>query len=391
MRNQSGRTPGDRRGISALLFGLLLPVFIGFATLSVDTSMIAVARGQLGTAADAAALAGARELVSENRVRRSNNLTTEIAAANSQAVSFARRNLVLGQPPVVSANTNNASTGDIVVGYLDLARSDSRLDNSTNLTHQFNSVQVTLARNEQRGGMIPTVFGRLMGFKGAAVTVRSTATASAYSISGFRASGSQNANLLPIVLDKVTWEAMMEKKTTDQYSYNVLTKQVTAGADGITESQLYPVKNGLPGNWGTIKIGVTNNSTSTLGAQIRYGITPAQLATFPNGTIQLDPGRNPPSITFEGNPGISAGIKDDLTAIIGQPRIVPIYDQNGGNGNNAWYRVIAFQPCRIVSVNFQGNPKYVIIQPCLINEPTAIAGSPQEWASGGKIELHLSR
>ena len=70
---------------------------------------------------------------------------------------------------------------------------------------------------------------------------------------------------------------------------------------------------------------------------------------------------------------------------------MPIYDINGGNGNNAWYRVIAFQPSRILSVNFQGNPKYVIIQPCLINDPTAFPGSAQPWTKGGQVKLYLSR
>jgi hypothetical protein len=230
-----------------------------------------------------------------------------------------------------------------------------------------------------------------MGYTGANVNVSSTATAQTYSVSGFKAAGSASASLLPIVLDKTTWQDMMAGTTTDQYTYNASNNTVTTGADGVHESQLYPVSNGSPGNWGTIKVGVTNNSTSTLSAQIQYGITPAQLATFPNSTIALDQTQSPPSITFSGNPGISAGIKSALTAIIGQPVVVPVYDLNGGNGNNAWYRVIAFQPARILSVNFQGNPKYVIIQPCITTDPTAIAGSAQSWASGGKLELFLSR
>jgi len=228
-------------------------------------------------------------------------------------------------------------------------------------------------------------------------------------VTGFQASGSNSAGLLPIVLDMTTWLNMMpttfafqyEGNTvngkagpttaTDQYTYNASNNTVTTGADGIYESLLYPVSSGSPGNWGTIKVGVSNNSTSTLGAQIQYGITPAQLATFPNSTIQLDSSQSPPSITFGGNPGISAGIKDNLTAIIGQPRCIPIYDTNGGNGNNAWYRVIAFQPARILSVNFQGNPKYVIIQPCLINDPTVIRGTAQSWTQGGQIYVFISR
>jgi hypothetical protein len=183
----------------------------------------------------------------------------------------------------------------------------------------------------------------------------------------------------------------MAKQSTDQFTYNAATKTVTSGADGIYESQLYPVGSGSPGNWGTIKVGVSNNSTAILSSQIQYGITPVELATYPSSTIQLDQSQSPPSITFSGNPGLSAGIKSALQSIIGQPVAVPIYDETGGNGSNTWYRVIAFQPARVLSVNFQGNPKYMIIQPCLLNDQTAIAGSPQSWTSGGLISVRLTR
>jgi Flp pilus assembly protein TadG len=379
------------RGAAAVMFGVMLPVFIGFAALSVDTAMITVARSQLSTAADAAALAGAWQLATENRVRGATDLTTEITAANNQAVAFATPNYILGTTPVIQTNVSNQSSGQIMVGYLDPTNVQSTLDSSSSSSKLFNSVQVKMMRDSTHTGSVPTIFAHLFGFQGANVTVSSTATAQSYSVSGFQAKGSLNARLLPIVLDKTTWQTMMAGQSTDQYTYDTATNTVSSGADGITESQLYPVKNGSPGNWGTIKVGVSNNSTSTLGAQIRYGITPDQLATFPNSTIQLDSSLSPPSITFQGDPGISAGIKDDLESIIGLPVAVPVYDQNGGNGNNAWYRVIAFQPARILSVNFQGNPKYVIIQPALLNDATGIEGTSQSWTSGGLISLQLTR
>jgi Flp pilus assembly protein TadG len=393
MRSLVLRAKRHRRGTTAVVAAALLPAFIGLTALATDTAVVAVARSQMSTAADAAALAGAMQLATEDRVQGATGLATEITAANNQAVSLATSNRVLGTAPVVSANTSNQSGGQIMVGYLDPTNPHSTLDSSTASTSKFNSVQVKVLRDATHGGAVPTVFAQLMGFKGTNVTVTSTATAQAYSISGFQAAGSLNANLLPIVLDKTTWQSMMAGagQSTDQYTYNSSTNTVTSGADGIYESQLYPVSSGSPGNWGTIKVGVSNNSTSTLSAQIQYGITPAQLATFPNSTIQLDSTQNPPSITFSGNPGISAGIKSALQSIIGQPVAVPIYDQNGGNGNNAWYRVIAFQPARILSVNFQGNPKYVIIQPCLLNDQTAIAGTAQSWTSGGLISVQLTR
>lgn len=386
------RVKRHRRGVAALLFAFLLPMFVGFMTLSVDSSVIATARAQLSTAADAAALAGAMQLANEYRVRGSTNLTSTISAANQAAVSFAASNNVLGQPVAVVANTSNTAGGDVVIGYLNPNNTTGTLDSSAAMTSLFNSVQVTAARSPTRTGVVPTFFASLLGFSGTTVSVTSTALAWNYSISGFQSTGSLRAGMLPIVLDQTTYNAMIAGTTTDQYTYNPTTGTVVSGADGITESLLYPVSAGLPGNWGTIKVGVNNNSTAVLNDQILNGISPAQLATFPGGVIQLDQTLTPPSITFSGNPGISAGIKSSLESIIGEPVTIPIYDQSGGNGSNAWYRVIQFAAVRILSVNFQGNPKYVIVQPALVNDATAIRGSAQSsWSAGGMIVLHLAK
>lgn len=384
-----------RRGLVALLFGLLLPFLLGVLALSVDIGVIAVARNQLSTAADAGALAGARQLATENRVRGAVDLTSEITAANSRAAALAQANMVLKVAPVVIQNPSNTTAGDIRVGYLNLNSSTSTLDANPASAPLFNSVELTMKRDASHVAPVPHFFGRVLGFRGTDVRMRATATTAAYSISGVKTTNNgANSSLLPIVLDENTYNSMMADSTTDQYTYNPASNTVTAGADGVHESQLYPVKNGSPGNWGTIKVGVSNNSTSTLGAQIRNGITPQQMATFPNGRIALDSSKSPPQITFSGNPGISAGIKDDLTSIIGKPVILPIYrpSLSGGRGNNAYYGVVKFQAARILSVNFQGNPKYVIIQPCLSTDPTAVLGTVQEgWTSGGLVKLHLSR
>lgn len=380
------------RGMTALLFGLLLPVLVGFAALAVDTAVLATARSQLSTAADAAALAGAQQLATESRVRGTTDMSGPIAAANAQASTFAAANHVIGQGVTVVQNPNNDPGGDVVVGYLDPNVLTSTMITAAGSASFFNAVQVTAARSADRGGLVPNYFGGLMGFRGSNVSVKSTSVAQNYTIAGFKTAHSASANLLPIVLDVTTYSKILARQTTDSYTYNPTTNTVTNGSDGVYESVLYPVSAGLPGNWGTIKVGVSNNSTSILGAQIRNGITPAQLATYPNGVIQLDTTLTPPAITFGGNPGISAGIKDDLESIIGKPVTIPIYDTSGGNGNNSWYHVIAFAGVRVLAVNFQGNPKYVVIQPALVNDPTAIAGTPQSsWLNGGLIVLHLAQ
>jgi Flp pilus assembly protein TadG len=408
VRNRLRGLARGRRGKILVAMALLTPVLVGGLAVSVDTAVVAHARGQLQTAADAAALAGVTKLADDARVQRGNlTISSEIAAAQNQVLAWAPKNSILNSPAVVNNNTSNAPGGDVVIGYIDPTSYTSAL--STAVPALFNSVQVTVSRDATHTGLVPSFFSSVLGNNGTSMHVSATGTAINSQIAGFRSVNGLGANLLPIVLDVTTYQAMLAGTTTDQYTYNSPTPPATVGTvssgpDGITESQLYPVASGNPGNWGTINVGVSNNSTSILRSQILYGITPAQLATFPNGTISLDQadsgstnpinGQSPLQYhTFSGNPGISAGIKSALTSIIGKPVSIPIYDQTGGNGNNAWYRVIYFAPCRILAVNFQGNPKYVIIQPALIKDPTGIPSGapPLAWSSGGLLRIYLSR
>src|SRR3954463_6913761 len=86
-----------RRGVAAVMFGVLLPIFLGLSTLAIDVSVIALARGQLNTAGDAASLAGAMKLADEYRVRGVTDVSTHITAANVAAAARAQSNTVLNQ------------------------------------------------------------------------------------------------------------------------------------------------------------------------------------------------------------------------------------------------------------------------------------------------------
>jgi hypothetical protein len=344
-----------------------LPAFLGFAALSVDLGVIELAKGQLQTVSDASAIAGARQLgiqqwLTVTAVQRA-EFSVAQSAAQSKAVQIALKNKVLGNGAILLPNSTNSNTGveDVVVGYLSRPFDPNQLlrtDPSDLSIPYFNTVQIRASRSASHGGQVPGFFSLIWGHKGS--DVKTGATAAALGISGFRKiDGFTRANCLPIVLDIATFKAMVLGQTTDQYTYDAATNTVTAEPDGVTESKLYPVSNGYPGNWGTIKIGVFDNSTSTLEDQIRYGITPDQLANFPT------PDPTTGNIPFGGNPGISAGLKDALASIIGKPVRIPIYDPSltGGNGNNLEYQVIAFAPVRIMKVVFRGKSKYVIVQP----------------------------
>jgi hypothetical protein len=338
----------------SVVVALTLPIVLGVAALGLDAGLAYLQRRQAQSAADAGALAGAYALSNGSSFSTAQSAAIAVGSQNGITITPSQ---VTEPPYYPPGSTTPVPAGSVI------------------------SVTVTSTK--------PRSFSAIWG----AGTMTATASATAFaqtSINGFQGSGSLSANLLPIALDKTDWTNMMTGQSTDQYTYNAASNTVSNGPDGIYEAQMYPLS-GLPGNDGTIKVGVTNNSTSTLSDQILNGISASQLATYPNSTIQLDSTLSPPSITFQGNPGLSAAIKTALTSIIGQPVAVPIYDQSSGNGNNATYRVIAFQPARILAVSLTGNNKYVIIQPAILNDPTGIPGTPQAWSSGGLRSLQLTQ
>jgi Flp pilus assembly protein TadG len=382
MRSPQRGAARNRPGKVLVITVLLLPVLLGFAALVTDLGMGFLARSQLQTVADAGALAGAQQLVSDNRLVPGYVPTAEMAAARSQARTIGGLNKVL----TASAVVNDA---DVVITELDWDTVNRKWTAAASpQPSKYNSVRVNAQRSSNHGGLIPALFSSIWGSPGMAVGFTSTATVQNYTITGFQ-STSANAQVLPIAMAQNNYNLMLAGQTSDQYTYNEPTTgnpngTVSNGPDGIYESLIYPVNTQNAGNWGTVKIGVSNNSTQTLGDQIRNGVTPTQLANVPGG-LQV-------GIQLSGNPGISAGIKDDLTSIIGKPVTVPLFDQSSGNGNNTTYTISGFGAVRIVAVNFQGNPKYVIVQPAYITDPTAIAGTPQgSWSAGGVIRLHLSQ
>src|SRR5262249_39651468 len=131
MRRPKRPAAGWSRGKVLVMMGLLMPVLVGGVALGVDTAVVSQARAQLQTAADSAALAGAAQLVDENRVRGATDLSTEMSAARATAISFAGSNGVLNSATLVNDNPSNSSTGDVVIGYIDPNDHSSTLSTAT--------------------------------------------------------------------------------------------------------------------------------------------------------------------------------------------------------------------------------------------------------------------
>ena len=242
--------------------------------------------------------------------------------------------------------------------------------------NQANSVQVTVKRTTSENGEVGLFFGSSFGTFSHAV--QSTATASIMnSFVGFEApADGTNLMILPFALDLQTWTGLLAGTGSDNWKYNPTSKQVTSESDNILEVNLFPQGTGSPGNRGTVNIGVTNNSTATIERQILNGLSPSDLANLPGGQLTLN---SQGVLYLDGNPGISAAVKDDLTSIIGQPRIIPIFSTVNGPGNNAVYTIVAFAGVRIMYVNLTGpmSSKCVTIQPANVKTEGGIAGTGQ--------------
>jgi Flp pilus assembly protein TadG len=366
-------TDKNRRGAVAVMSAVLAIVMVGMVAFSVDIGYVLTAKEELQRSADAAALATCWEYGQQL----SNGQTSTNAAqlARLSAVEYASLNEVTGNPMTVDPNASNGADGDVVFGYIaDFSNSASAFQTSN--PSLANAVRVRLQKNADANGKVPYFFARVFGLDGQELNSEATA-GMVRNISGFQtpADGS-NIDILPYALDYDTWNNLFNGNGTDKWKWNDDTQQSQLGTDGLVEVNLFPQGTGSPGNRGTIDIGGCNNSTSDIARQIVEGISPDDLAHH-GGKLEFDASGK---LYLNGDTGISAGVKDELASIIGEPRAIPIFENVSGNGNNANYTIVKWQGIRIMAVQLTGSmsKKHVTIQVC----PLLTSGVIQSATSG---------
>jgi hypothetical protein len=182
-------------------------------------------------------------------------------------------------------------------------------------------------------------------------------------VSGFKApSDGSTLGILPYALDEGTWNAMLAGSGSDSYCFTEGSGSVTSACDGIREVNLFPQGTGAPGNRGTVDIGGSNNSTSDIARQIVYGISAADMAQMPSAKLEFN---SEGKLYLNGDTGISAGVKDELAMIVGETRIIPIFSNVTGNGNNATFTIVKFCGVRVMHVKLTGSDKHVLVQPAV--------------------------
>lgn len=384
---RSCRTCRLRRGAVLPLVAAGMVFTIGMLAFSIDIGYISVVKGQMQSAADAAALASASQLFDRDLL--SGGTTQDLTDADALANQFATANHAGGVSLGLGA-------GDVVYGYIERP-SDPMCPFDTTRT-PYNSAQVKVQRTTTRNGEVGLFFAKI--FNQSRLPLETTATATYEgNIGGFAFNdnyANQKCLLLPFSLDERVWDAAIAgsldpftgEVATDTWAYDPITTAINPGSsDGVREVKLYPTRNMTPGNFGTVDIGSANNSTSDIARQILYGPSKEDLALH-GGSLELD---STGTVFLNGDTGISAGFKDELESIKGQPRIIPLHRSVQGNGNNAEFEIRRFVGCVILDVKLTGTNKAIIIQPEFAVDSTAKGGGPLSDHSFAYKPLQLTR
>jgi Flp pilus assembly protein TadG len=350
----------SRRGTISILAAVLTIVLIGMVAFSVDVGYVLTAKEEMQRTADAAALATCWEF--GKKLSEGQSATDAANSARTTAIEYALYNAVTNTPMSVSPNSANDANGDVVFGYVaDLgAGADSFQTGDANL---YNAVRVRVRKDSSLNGEVPYFFARVFGMQGQVLTAEATA-AIVRDANGFQApADGSNLDLLPFALDLETWTSWTAGQGSDNWSWDPECEHVSAGSDGKLEINLYPQGTGSPGNRGTLDVGGADNSTCDVARQILDGVSPQDLQALADDGRKLEFDANG-ECDLNGDTGISVGVKEELAAIIGQPRIIPVFSTVVGPGNNAEYTIVKWCGIRIMAVKLTGpmSQKHVTIQ-----------------------------
>lgn len=368
-----------RPGSVLPLICVLTVFLIGMVALVIDLGYIAVTRSELQNAADAAALAGAEEMrgtESQRRWYQNRNFERALIrfherdnAVRQEAQRFGQAHQAGGVRVVIERNVGNDPAGDIVLGYTPKSNpaSDLRFD-----VAPYNTVKVTVYRNDSHGGSLKLFFAPVIGINQADVSATASAryTDSPWSVLPIAMKLTDYLNLLnntpdPGETDDYAFDPDLAPNSPTDYTNRVLGSPIAPDRDSIPEIRLFP-QDLVPGNYATVDLGAPNGSASDMERQIYQGLSAAdralmeQQGLLTNGNLTAT---YQAPIKVSGDPGVNWGIKNALTNIRGQMRTIPLFTIVEPSGTTALFTIVGFANVTIVEVSNSAGVKDVRVQP----------------------------
>lgn len=317
--NSKTRRRYERRGNVVVLVCLILPALFGFVALSVDYGFLLYVRTDLQRTADQAVLAAVRDL--------------EPSHDGSQDLDKVRATI----REYVEFNSGAdflILDSDIVIGRFnpETVYTDFEILNDG----IFDTVRVTVRRDDLANTSVSLYFARMFGNDTADVSATATAVMQKAQLLA------DGTDILPIAVSLDAWNSQ------------TLSSKWSVYGDGRMEDEL---GNAVPGNWGTLDVGNSNNSASTLVDQINNGLRQQDLDFLESeGTISnnnhID---SQVAMTLNGDTGLSSGIKASIRDAHGSSKLMPIFDTFSGQGGNFDFHIIGWGVIQIVDSKWQGS------------------------------------
>ena len=281
------------------LVAVILVVLILIAALVVDVGYAFVMRAQLQNAADAASLAGVRELIAQRNQGESEEEAR--SAATSEAETF--------------VDENCAGSGfEVAFGTID--ENGEFVQQNSDVT--ATALCVRAFRDDGApAGSLSLFFAPLMGMNSLSVSASATCEAASNIMS-------INADLSPFAV----------------YEGDV---------PGLGQTMIfYDHQQVAPGCFGLLNLDGGSCGTPELLEWILNGY---------DGGITIDPELG--YVMVDGSPGFRAALKSALEERMGDSLTVCVYDQVTGQGSNAQFRIVCFLSIELISFRLTGKNKYI--------------------------------
>jgi len=375
-----------RRGFTTPAVALAMLAAMAGLALILDRLWLDAADLELTTAAEAAALAAAGELASDDLLKPNTDFTNQLEVGRTTAAWIASQNQVAGQPVILDPNPE----GDIRFGRLVVDEQEGKVRFEETATTPTTAV-VTALRTRRSSNPVGLFVTGVTGQPFGDVVSRVEASVDNRVI-GVRAEDGTPVPAVPLAiwwrdpagLRADTWETQIEaRKGADLYGYDSTNHIVTSGADGIPEITLRSGPgSGQPSinsNMLVVDVG-TGLNDKELGRQFVTGWTADDLETF-GGAIQVNPGS---SLSLKASPELRHADREGLETLLGEPRICLLYSsvvssQNGQAQQAICIRLVAI---RILAVRDQGDGSCELVaQPCVIKTKTAMLDMPSPYST----------
>lgn len=382
----SSRRVVARRGSIVPIVAAALVAVLGVLALVIDRLWVDAAKVELLRAAEAAALAGARCLADDDRLKRDADPAVIAGAAALSAVEMGRKNYVAGRPLELDFEA------DVAVGAYAESESTGRSMFLTE-TGDPQTVIVRPALLRGRNNPVALLIRAVHGPDFAELSVRVEASVNNL-VYGVRPLLDTAVPALPLgILRKETtdqkrpsWSSEIDGKAgADLWGYDLTTRSVVHEPDGIPEITLtLDDESGVADGETTPASRKVNAALLKFGSESSSERLPRQLA---QGLTAVDLERTGGELTPDHRPfNTSAKFRlasrdvKSLSALGGEARLLLLYSERPAPGPNeqAQVRCEALVAGRIVNIEHQtGQPVRIILQPAVVATRTAIASDEE--------------